>query len=70
MSDMRTRCLCTLSDCAYYNEVEGMADKCDCAHPDKEYYMTNPCPLYKKEWADKHKSAQHFRDMLRKKRQL
>lgn len=46
-----TRCLCTLSDCAYYSAVPDHADQCDCKHTDKAHYMHNPCPLYRKNWA-------------------
>lgn len=47
-----TRCSCRLKDCHYYNAVSGGSESdCDCAHPDKQHYMFNPCPLYRKEWS-------------------
>lgn len=70
MTERFTRCTCSLSDCAYFNPVESASGQCDCSHPDKPHYMVNPCPLYKKEWQNTHQNAKHFRDMLRRKRQL
>lgn len=46
----RLRTICKLADCAYYQAVPGKPEECDCGHPDKRYYLRNPCPLYKKEW--------------------
>ncbi|CAN5412304.1 hypothetical protein BH09SUM1_BH09SUM1_12400 [soil metagenome] len=48
-----TRCLCKLDDCAYFNAVQMGPGECDCAHTDKHHYMTNPCPLYRKNWQAK-----------------
>lgn len=49
-----TRCTCRLTDCAYFSAVAGgKPAECDCSHPDKEFYMSNPCPLYRKNWEDK-----------------
>lgn len=62
-----TRCLCKLSDCAYYQQVPGNSAECDCLHHDKARYMFNPCPLYRKEWA-RTSSAQlgRIKDILRR----
>ncbi len=47
-----TRCNCTLTDCHYWNKVdsEPSPPACDCSHTDKPHYMSQPCPLYRKEW--------------------
>ncbi|MCC6546852.1 hypothetical protein IT570_06745 [Candidatus Sumerlaeota bacterium] len=64
------RCLCKLSDCAFYTAVPDYPDQCDCTHTDKQHYMHNPCPLYRKNWAkldgDKMKSI----NAIRKKRTI
>jgi hypothetical protein len=44
-----TRVNCKLRDCAYYHAVGENVELCDCSHPDKPFYMSNPCPLYRKD---------------------
>ena len=48
-----TRCTCRLTDCHFYRAVDdpdAPPDACDCAHPEKPFYMADPCPLYRKDW--------------------
>ena len=68
MSDPKKRCLCKLSDCAYYNSVPGHPEQCDCSHADKGHYMVNPCPLYRKNWAAASTDAARIRELMLKKR--
>ncbi len=65
------RVKCKLDDCAYYHAVKENNDECDCSHPDKSYYMKNPCPLYRKDWQrSKVDKAEEIRAKIMKKRKL
>lgn len=69
---MPTRCLCSRNDCAYHVPVrppvtEGAAKgDCDCSHPDKPFYRTDPCPLYRKNWEKQSEGLPDVKDLLRR----
>lgn len=65
-----TRCLCKLTDCAYYTAVPDYPDQCDCQHADKGHYMHNPCPLYRKNWAKFDEDKMKVLNGIRKKRAI
>jgi len=63
---------CTLADCIHYNkptDPDVPEGRCDCAHPDKEMYLTNvTCPLYRRDWGKLHPGVVNMRDRFETKK--